>query len=299
MIEFQEFITPRIFRTWIVDHVLAHERTEYQDVLIGDTDQGTILFCDGLKQSSELDQLNYHECCAVPGFLLSKERNRALVIGCSEGVIPQMCVDEGFRDVIHVDIDEQCAKLCARYLPYGYSPKQLRSLASSDPPVYMRVYFMDAMKFVQQERAMKRKFDLIICDASEPHGSAGEKHPQNILYLRDFYDHVYAILADGGCFITQAGSPSSWRSGDLKSTYEEMAVAFGRDGVLYFDNVNQNWAWLIGVNHRTDLGGYIVIPDGIFQGLQRLKYQRRSISIQSVQRGFVDNPEEVLFRSGE
>ena len=77
-------------RLWRVDEVRWEGDTEYQHVLIGQTEQGVSLFCDDDRQSTEFSQLVYHEAMMVPGFLLAGIGMGLLFAPASTAVLQNM-----------------------------------------------------------------------------------------------------------------------------------------------------------------------------------------------------------------
>jgi spermidine synthase len=114
-----EPLAPGITRNGSLSEVICEAHTEFQDLVIGRTDQGVALFSDGERQSTAFSQLIYHEALLVPALLLADRIERVLVIGSGEGVISQLAVSAGAAPVDHVDIDRE-GSVCAEYLPYGY-----------------------------------------------------------------------------------------------------------------------------------------------------------------------------------
>ena len=90
--EIVEPLAPGLTRNWRLSEVICDVRTEFQDLVIGRTEQGVALFSDGERQSTEFSQLVYHEALLVPALLLADRIERVLVIGSGEGVVSQLAV---------------------------------------------------------------------------------------------------------------------------------------------------------------------------------------------------------------
>ena len=144
----QEPMGADLQRLWRIDEVLWEGDTAFQHVVIGRTGQGISLFCDDDRQSTEFSQLVYHEAMMVPAFLLATQVERVLIIGSSEGVASQMSVQAGASRVDHVDIDQECVRICAEHLPYGYTTEELSRAESGDGPV--TVHYADGWGFLDQ-----------------------------------------------------------------------------------------------------------------------------------------------------
>ncbi|GAA4871025.1 spermidine synthase [Saccharopolyspora cebuensis] len=226
-------------RLWRVDEVLWEGDTPYQHVVIGRTEQGVSLFCDDDRQSTEFSQLVYHEAMMVPAFLLAEKIERVLIIGSSEGVASRMAVQAGASRVDHVDIDEQCVRLCAEHLPYGYDTDELARAERGEGPV--SIHFGDGAAFLEQ--APVEGYDIVVVDLPDERADdADEQH--NRLYGEDFLRRCYDVLAPGGVVAYQAGCPTVWRNETLIRAYRRFNRVF--DTVTYFGSDEHEWAFLFG-----------------------------------------------------
>ncbi len=270
-----EEIAPGIARHWHVEEVVAHARTQYQDVLIGRTAQGLTLFCEGERQSSELSQLIYHEGQIIPAALMAENIGRVLIIGSSEGVISQIAVDMGAEQVTHVDIDEACVRLCAEFLPYGYSPEELEKALRGEGPV--RVLFEDAYAYVDRCANGAGKFDIIVMDLPD---EQIEEAQQNRLYQEEFMTKIASLLSPDGAFITQAGSTTYWRHETLIRTLRRMNRVFPT--TAFFEMEEQDWAWAVGCTYECN-----DVVKRMTQRLSELRYRPQFIDAQSIQKATI------------
>jgi spermidine synthase len=227
MTEIVEPLADGLSRVWRLDEVLVDTHTAYQHVVIARTAQGVSLFCDNDRQSTEASQLVYHEALLVPALLLAERLDRVLVIGSSEGVVCQLAGAAG-AVVDHVDIDREAVELCARYLPYGYSPDELTG-----------VRFADGWEFVAQ---CTDRYDVIVVDLPDEHPD-GAQH--NRLYQAEFLLRCKGLLTPGGVLATQAGCPTLWRNGTLVQSWQRFHEVFGT--VAYYGSDEQEWAFLFGL----------------------------------------------------
>ncbi|GAB7191595.1 spermidine synthase [Kineococcus sp. NUM-3379] len=235
----REPIAPGLVREWEFGEVLCDTRTEFQHVLIARTAQGPTLFCDDDRQSSELSQLVYHEALLVPALLLAERVERVLVVGSSEGVVSQIAVQAGAMLVDHVDIDGEAVRLCAEHLPYGYSPAELDAALRGEGPV--RVHLTDGYEFVRAA-AGGPGYDVVVVDL--PDERADEDAQHNRLYGAEFLRMCAAVLAPGGVVVSQAGCPTLWRNGTLRTSWRRFREVFG--SVLYYGSDEHEWAFLFG-----------------------------------------------------
>jgi spermidine synthase len=236
--QIHEPLGPGLTRVWDVDEVLFEGDTGFQHVLIGRTAQGVSLFCDNDRQSTEFSQLTYHEALLVPALLLADQVDRVLVVGSSEGVVCQIAVEFGARQVDHVDIDEQAVRLCAQHLPYGYSPSELDAAQRGDGPV--TVHYADGYEFVRQSAS---RYDVVLVDLpDERDGDATAQH--NRLYGAEFMAMCRDITTPGGVVVNQAGCPTLWRNETLIRSLRRFGETFGT--VSCFASDEHEWAFVTG-----------------------------------------------------
>lgn len=228
MIELREELSCGMFRVWKLDKVYCNQKTGYQQVVIADTCCGYTLFCDGQRQSSEHTQLLYHEAMTYPGLLLLRPEHRknALVLGSSEGVAPNI-LEEHFEVVYHVDLDRECQRLCQSYLPYAGRPVK-------------NAIIDDAYSYLYNTGV---KYSLICADLPELQPASPL---DTTVYSRNGLWKIKSRLSEHGVFITEAGSPALWRNRSIIDLYKRMKEVFPQ--VIYFDVVEHEWAWLIGLN---------------------------------------------------
>jgi len=227
-------------RVWEVGDVRFHERTPYQEVLIGTTAQGVSLFCDGERQSTEASQLVYHEALMVPALLLAERVRRVLVVGSSEGVASELAVAAGASQVDHVDIDEQAVRACAEHLPYGYTPADLARAERGAGPI--RVSYADGWAFLAAAEDRGETYDVVVIDLPDETTDPAAQH--NRLYGTEFLTRCARLLAPGGVVTCQAGCPTLWRNETLRASWQRFREVFG--AVLYFGSDEHEWAFLSG-----------------------------------------------------
>lgn len=281
MIQISEKIAPGLHRVWDVYKVLYQGKTRYQDILIGETAQGVTLFCDNERQSSELTQLLYHECQIVPALLATTKRDKALVIGSSEGVVPKILQEEGFKQIDHVDIDEEAVELCAKYLPYGYTAANIKLSKSTVRGQHemfdmsrIGIFYQDGHEFVKNS---KEQYDIISMDLPDEPPWIESQDPERELQLSNLYSEdslslMRDHLTESGVFITQAGCASLWRNGTLKDIWKRMTRVFGTHRVECFDSDEQDWCWVLGA--QDDGEGLPLVS----VATHMLKYQPRHIT---------------------
>jgi diaminopimelate decarboxylase/spermidine synthase len=229
-----EPLAPGLTRSWHLAEVICDVRTEFQDVVIGRTEQGIALFSNGERQSTEFSQLLYHEALLVPALLLADKIERVLVIGSGEGVVSQLALAAGAVHVDHVDIDREAVRLCAKHLPYGYSPDELSRAESGLGPIVM--HYRDGWSFVD---GSTEQYDIVVVDLPD---ERTEPAQHNRLYETGFLAKCANI---GRVVVFQAGCPTLWRNESLRWSWRRFHETF--DTVLYFGSDEHEWAFLSGL----------------------------------------------------
>lgn len=232
--EIVEPLGPGLTRNWRLTEILCEVRTEFQNLLIGRTEQGIALFSDGERQSTEFSQLVYHEALLVPALLLADKLERVLVIGSGEGVVSQLAVAAGAAHVDHVDIDREAVRLCAEHLPYGYTVDELLRAEKGLGPV--AVHYRDGWDFVDRSTV---PYDIVVVDLPD---ERSEPAQHNRLYDVGFLERCRKI---GQVVVGQAGCPTLWRNETLHWSWRRFRETF--DTVVYFGSDEHEWAFLSGL----------------------------------------------------
>ncbi|RCW47007.1 spermidine synthase [Halopolyspora algeriensis] len=237
----REPIRDDVMDLWWLGEVLHESRTPYQHLLVARTRLGTTLFCDHNPQSAECGQLAFHEAELVPAMLLAERVRSVLVIGCSEGTVCQLAEEAGAERIDHVDIDPDCVRVCARHLPYGYTPEEAEAAERGAGPV--RLHYGDGDRFVQQALRSGTRYDLVVLDLPEEQDDPGAQH--NVLYGSEFLTSCRELLAPGGVVSTHVSRP--YLSVPMPDSTESLARPWRRFGEIfgtrvYFRSDEQPWA---------------------------------------------------------
>lgn len=194
---------------WKVNEVLCEEKTEYQNLMIVETQEfGRALVLDGAVQTTERDEFIYHEMISQVAMHAHPNPRRVLVVGGGDGgAVREVLRHAEVQTVDLVEIDRRVVEVCREYLPgiaAGYD----------DPRVKM--YFMDGAEYV---RTTQVKYDVVILDSSDPIGPAGP------LFGAPFYRSVREILNDDGMMVAQAESPNIYPD-EFRAVYGNMTHTF-------------------------------------------------------------------------
>jgi spermidine synthase len=265
-----EPLAPGLTRNWRLSEIICEVRTEFQELVIGITEQGVALFSDGERQSTEFSQLVYHEALLVPALLLADKIERVLIIGSGEGVVSQLAVAAGARHIDHVDIDREAVRLCAQHLPYGYSVNELSSAEKGLGPI--TVHYRDGWDFVDQ---CSSSYDVVVVDLPDERAETAQ---HNRLYDAGFLERCREI---GQVVVDQAGCPTLWRNETLQWSWRRFHQTF--QTVVYFGSDEHEWAFLSGLSaplHKDPVAA-------MSARLSTLPYQPRTIDAASLMAGTV------------
>ncbi|WP_315709737.1 polyamine aminopropyltransferase [Brenneria uluponensis] len=173
-----------------IDHVLYHEKTDHQDLIIFENAAlGRMMALDGVVQTTERDEFIYHEMLTHVPLLAHGNAKRVLIIGGGDGaMLREICRHRNVEQITMVEIDASVVAFCRQYLP------QHSAGAYNDPR--FRLIIDDGVNFVKQ---CHEKFDVIISDCTDPIG------PGESLFTSDFYQGCARCLNEGGIFVAQNG----------------------------------------------------------------------------------------------
>lgn len=200
-----------------VKEKLVEEQTKYQKIEIYLSEQyGKLLFIDGVLQSVEKFEENYHEILVHPAIFPHPDCKKVLIIGGGEGATLREALKHPVEKAKMVDIDGEMVDLAREYLGYDKG-------AFSDSRA--EVIIDDGVKIIEQEQ---EKYDVIIVDATDP---SDNSHP---LYTVDFYQKCLLRLEENGIFATYAGSGFYFNPENLKMIYKNMKQVFNTTKIYSF-----------------------------------------------------------------
>ncbi|KAI9754943.1 MAG: putrescine aminopropyltransferase [Chaenotheca gracillima] len=182
-----------------VNHVLHHEKSKYQDVLVFESsDYGTVLVLDNVIQCTERDEfakeirtdgktIRYQEMITHLAMNSHPNPKKVLVIGGGDGgVLREVVKHDSVEEAILCDIDEAVIRVSKKYLP---------GMAVGFQHPNVKTHIGDGFKFLADK---KNEFDVIITDSSDPEG------PAESLFQKPYFELLHGALREGGVITTQA-----------------------------------------------------------------------------------------------
>jgi len=182
-----------------VEEVLWDKKSKFQHVIVLKSKTfGNVLILDKVIQLTERDEFAYQEMIAhLPLFAHPKPESVLIVGGGDGGVIREVCKHKDVKHITICEIDEMVIEVGKKFFP---------SVASAWDDKRVQVVCDDAAKYMETKEA-EGKFDVIICDSSDPIG------PAQALFESPFYKSMNMALREGGKISTQA--ESIWMHLDL------------------------------------------------------------------------------------
>lgn len=182
-----------------IEETLHDEKSKYQHVQVFKTKKfGNMLVLDGVIQITERDECAYQEMIThIPMFSHANPEVVLIVGGGDGGVIREVIRHKSVKELIICEIDQMVIDVSKKYF---------KTMSSSWDDKRLTVVCMDASEYLKSDAA-KEKFDVIVCDSSDPVG------PAQALFESPFYKSMNNALRAGGRIATQA--ESVWNNRDL------------------------------------------------------------------------------------
>jgi len=170
-----------------VEEVLFYTKSKFQDILIIKSKAyGKVLILDGVINLTEEDECAYSEMISHVPMLGHHDPRRVLIIGGGDGaVLREVLLHESVEHVTQCEIDGDVIQACRDHFSWANS-------AYGDKRVDLLVG--DGIDFV---KTTKKRFDVVIIDSSDPVG------PAQVLFTKEFYERVAAILNPNGVVAAQ------------------------------------------------------------------------------------------------
>lgn len=250
-----------------IEGIRLMKRTKYQELAVIDTvDFGRALVLDGFIQSTYADEPYYHESLIHPAMVAHPSPRRVLILGGGEGAaLREALKHKTVAEAVMVDIDGEVVEAAKEYLP------AMHQGAFEDPRA--KVLIMDGAKYVEEALARGEKFDVVVMDLTDPYGPEIAQG----LYSAQFLKKVKGVMADGGVFVTQAGS---------SFFFEEEYESVLRNVLANFKIVVEYTAWIPSFGYAVNfvLGSDVVDP--------------RTLTAEEVDKRLADRGVSTLFYSG-
>lgn len=179
--------------------ILEDQKSKYQHIVVFRSETfGNVLLLDGVIQLTEKDECAYQEMISHPALFSHHNPERVLIVGGGDGgVLREVTKHSGIKEIVICEIDQMVIDFAKKYFP---------SVACSWDDPRVRLVCADASVFIKLEKNWN-KFDVIICDSSDPVG------PAQVLFEQPFYTAMHRALRPGGKVSTQA--ESMWLHLDL------------------------------------------------------------------------------------
>lgn len=194
---------------------LFFEQTAYQCVEVFETDTwGNLMTIDGMVMLSQKDEFVYHEMLIHPALISHPNPQRVLIIGGGDGGSAREAMKHpSVKQVDMVEIDDAVIRASKLHMP---------EVGDFDNPK-LKLLIEDGIAFVKN---VTEPYDVIIIDGSDPVG------PAQGLFQKQFFQHCYDALADGGILAAQTESP--W----VSSYHDSMrSVFFALDDIFEFSKM--------------------------------------------------------------
>ena len=175
-----------------IDKKIIEEKTDEQHLLLFENNFfGPVLVLDGVVQTTQADEFVDHEMLTHVPLLAHENPRKVLIIGGGDGgILREVLRHQTVEKVVLVEIDEAVVKRSKKYLP------TLSNGAFEDPRLELRIE--DGVVYVEKT---PEKFDVIICDSTDPMG------PGAVLFTERFYGLCKKALNEKGIFVNQNGVP--------------------------------------------------------------------------------------------
>ena len=187
-----EYITPYDVYQHGVQELLAHGKTDYQEMyIVRSGAYGKALVLDGKWQSCTGDEFLYHEPLVHVACVHHGGPQSVLVLGGGEGAtVREVLRWKTVERVVMVDIDGQVVEACRQHLP------EMHQGAFDDERT--EIVIGDALDYLDDSDS---DWDVIVSDLSDPI----DQGPSFKLFTREYFEKCRQALRPAGSFVVQAG----------------------------------------------------------------------------------------------
>lgn len=175
---------------YALSHILFHDDTKYQDVLIADTVSfGRALMLGGSIQSTEYDEALYHEMLVHPAMLAHPNPEDILILGGRSGAaLREVLKHPSVKSADMVEVDGELVKLAQQHLASWHQGSFFH------PKV--KIIIADPLQYVKKD---KKQYDVIIVDLAD----AGDGRQLSLLASEGFYKKIQSRLKPKGIVAIQ------------------------------------------------------------------------------------------------
>nr|ALJ10923.1 spermidine synthase [Dolomedes sulfureus] len=180
-------ISGDIVTSVLIDKILHHEKSKYQDILIFNCNVfGRILCLDDVIQLSEKDEFVYQEMVSFLPLNSHPKPQKVLIVGGGDGgVVREVTKHPLVESITLCEIDERVIELSKKYLPF---------MATGFESPKLTVHVGDGAEYM---KAHQGEFDVIITDSPDPKGAA------ICLFQKPYYESLKQALKPGGVIASQ------------------------------------------------------------------------------------------------
>lgn len=232
----------------------------------------SVLFLDGVLQSSTADEHVYHESLVHPAMTaLDHSPKRVAILGGGEGAtLREVLKYKTVEEAVMVELDGEVVKQCREHMPSmsnctwtGAGDSTFKS-CFDDPRA--KLVLDDASKWFRErfganacsEVDSSKKFDVIILDLLDP-----ELLPEfdfaKMLYSPAFFKELGCALHDDGVLVAQLGEAPA--AGDIEQALmiknevmDNLAAEFVPGGLnlydVYVPSFQGEWSFAVGCKNR-------------------------------------------------
>lgn len=236
----------------------SHALTKLQSIVAGKTSRqsyeiarlktcGISILIDGCIQSSQVDEVQYHEAMVVPALAFHSNVKRVLCVGGGTGgLLKQVLKIPELESVDMVDIDQELHEISKVYLPHMHE----QTLADRR----VRLHFGEPIKLLRQLNQDFDHYDLIIADL--PDATSGCYAVG--LFTLEFYQLIGDLLNHDGIYVTHAGQAHPRSCEFLARVFATMSNSFAelRPYTSFVPTFGTPWTFMLASPSRD-----LILPD--------------------------------------
>lgn len=221
--------------------VLFSERSPWQKVEVVDSRAwGKMLLIDGMVMLTEKDEFVYHEMISHIPVLMHRHPRQVMIIGGGDGgTVRELLKHDSIEKILLCELDDLVLEASRRFFP---------EVACGLDDDRVEIFIGDGLEKIAAMPSAG--MDLVLVDSTDPAG------PGEVLFGREFYRSVAAVLKPDGLMACQSESP--WYDGDmLRRIHDNIGSAF-TTRLPWTGPVPTYptgfWSWTLAGNHRFNAG---------------------------------------------